>query len=121
MARWGIVIGVTALAAGLAAPVAAQSVDEDVRCLLASNVIVRQEKDPTKRQLATASQLFYFGRLDARISTPALKTALAAQIKTMTGASIGPTMTACVKRLAAKGVAMQTLNLQDGSPPPKPK
>jgi hypothetical protein len=108
------------VAASFAAPLAAQSVDEDVRCLLASNVFARGEKDPGKKQLAMAASVFYLGRLDARISTMQLKTAVAAQSKTMTAASLGPTMTACAKRLRDKGVALQAAGGRAPVPPPAP-
>ena len=121
MARWVMMFGAALLTAAAAAPLAAQSVDEDVKCLLASNVFSRAEKDPQKKQLAMAASVFYLGRLDARISTAQLKTAVTAQAKTMPAASLGPIMTACARRLAAKGVALQTLNVQQAPPAAKPK
>jgi hypothetical protein len=93
----------------LAAPLAAQSVDDDVRCLLASNFFRRAEKNPAQQQVAAASSAFYLGRLDARISTQQLKTALLTQAKAMTAASVGPTMNGCAKHLAQKGLALQSL------------
>jgi len=119
MAR--LTIGLTAAVAalGLAAPAAAQSVDDDVRCLLASNFFARTEKDPAKRQLATASSAFYLGRLDARISNDQLKNAVTAQAKTMTSASVAPTMNGCAKRLNQKGVALHTLAPGGAPQPPK--
>jgi len=118
-----LVAGITTsiLAAGLAAPAIAQSVDADVNCLLASNVFARAEKDPAKKQLAMAASVFYLGRLDARISTIQLKTAVAGLSKSMTAASLGPTMTACAARLRDKGVALQAAGGPPPAAPAKPK
>jgi hypothetical protein len=106
-------IGVALAAVGLAAPVAAQSVDDDVRCLLASNFFARTEKDADKKQLAGAASAFYLGRLDARISNDQLRNMVLTQAKTLTGASVAPLMNNCAKRLAQKGVALRTI-----APPP---
>jgi len=58
---------------GMVAPAWAQTPDQDVRCLLASNVFATQEKDATKKQIAQTAALFYMGRLDARLSIAELK------------------------------------------------
>ena len=114
--------GAVMAAFAVAAPVAAQSVDTDVRCLLAANVFARAEKDAAKRQISMAASVFYLGRLDARISNEQLKTAVQAQAKSMPASSLGPTMTACVKRLTDKGVAMRafTAGPAGAAPPPNP-
>jgi hypothetical protein len=113
--------GAVMAAFAVAAPVAAQSVDSDVRCLLAANVFARAEKDAAKRQLSMAASVFYLGRLDARISNEQLKAAVQAQAKSMPASSLGPTMTACVKRLTDKGVAMRAFSAGPaGSVPPAP-
>jgi len=125
MARKLVMIGAALAGMAAAAPAMAQaqSVDGDVRCLLAANVFARAEKDPAKRQISMAASVFYLGRLDARISNEQLKTAVQAQAKTMPAASLGPTMTACVKRLTDKGVAMRAFATGPGGavPPAAPK
>ena len=116
-----MMIGAAAAACAVGAPVAAQSVDSDVRCLLAANVFARAEKDAAKRQISMAASVFYLGRLDARISNDQLKTAVLAQAKAMPASTLGPTMTACVKRLTDKGVAMRAFTAgPTGAPPPNP-
>jgi len=107
MAEKLVKIGAAIVALSFAVPVAAQSVDEDVRCLLAANVFARAEKDPAKRQLSMAASVFYLGRLHARISNDQLKTAVQAQAKTMPASSLGPTMTNCAKHLTDKGLAIR--------------
>jgi hypothetical protein len=118
MARKFVMTGMALAAFALAAPVAAQSVDDDVRCLLAANVFARAEKDPGKRQLSMAASVFYLGRLDARISNEQLKNAVTAQAKTMPASSLGPIMNNCAKRLTQKGVAVRAF--ATGSNPPAP-
>lgn len=120
MVRLGLRIGAVVAAIGLVAPLAAQSVDDDVRCLLSANVFARNEKDPAKRQLAQSASIFYLGRLDARIPTTQLKTAIVAQAKSMPSSALGPTMTGCAKRMVEKGVAMQTLNVAPNAAAAKP-
>jgi hypothetical protein len=107
-------------AAAIAAPIAAQSVDQDVRCFIASNVFVKNEKDPAKKQLAGVASFFYLGRLDARMSVQQLAAAANAQGKLMKPADLGTTMTACAARLTEKGKALQALGQQQaGAPKPK--
>lgn len=123
MARKVLVIGAALAAFAVAAPVAAQSVDDDVRCLLAANFFARAEKDAAKRQISVAAQIFYLGRLDARISNEQLKAATQAQAKTMSGSSVAPIMTACVKRLTDKDAAVRAFAAGPGgtaTPPSAP-
>ena len=123
MARRMMTMGAVLAASALAAPLAAQSVEEDVRCLLSANVFARNEKDPTKQRIAQSASVFYLGRLDARISTVQLKSAIMTQAKAMQTSALGPTMTGCAKRMVEKGVALQALNVAPGAPPSpaKPK
>ena len=120
MAQKLVTIGAVFAVLAFAAPVAAQSVDDDVRCLLAANVFARAEKDPAKRQLSMAASVFYLGRLDARISNDQLKNAVQAQAKTMPAASLGPTMTNCAKRLTEKGLAMRAFATGPNAPAQTP-
>jgi hypothetical protein len=121
MARKFVILGAALAAMATAAPVAAQTVDSDVRCLLAANVFARAEKDPAKRQLSMAASVFYLGRLDARISNEQLKGAVQSAAKSMPASSLGPTMTACAKRLTDKGLAMRAFAVgPNGAPPPAP-
>jgi hypothetical protein len=114
MARFVLGIGAALAATWLAAPVAAQSVDDDVRCMLASNYFAHAAKDPQQQKIAQASAAFYLGRLDARISNQQLVSAEMAQAKSMTKDSLGPIMNNCAKRLIQKGIAQRALS----GPPP---
>jgi len=99
VARTILGIGVALASLAAATPASAQSVDSDIRCLLAANVFAQQEKDPAKKRLAANTYIFYLGRLDARISNEQLKAAILPQAKAMPAASLGPTMTACANHL----------------------
>jgi hypothetical protein len=125
MARKLVMMGAALAMAGIAAPIAAQSVDDDVRCLLASNFFARTAKAPQQKQIAMASAAFYLGRLDARISNQQLNSAAMAQAKTMTKDSLGPIMNNCAKHLIQKGIAQHNLGASQApgkpAPPAKPK
>jgi hypothetical protein len=95
--------------AGISLPAGAQTTEQDVRCLLASNVFAATEKDATKKQVATASALFYLGRLDARMTLPQLKAQILAQGKTLTGKTVGDVMNVCARELQAKQRAVQAM------------
>jgi len=102
VARYLMVIGAALAAFGTAAPVLAQSVDSDVRCLLAANVWARQAKDPARKQVAAIASMFYLGRLDARIPKEQLQAAMLTQAKAMPASSLGPTMNDCAKYLLTR-------------------
>jgi hypothetical protein len=122
MARKIVIASMALAALGMATPLAAQTVDDDVRCLVVANSLSRAEKDPTQRQVAGVMSIFYLGRLDARISTEQLKAAITARVKTMPASSLGPTVQACFKRMEAKGNAMRGFQVKgSGSTPPAKK
>jgi hypothetical protein len=98
----------------MSAPAAAQGADQDVRCLLASNLFTKAEKDPAKRQVAVLSSYFYLGRVDGRLAGTQLSAALKAQAPAITPQTAGAIMTACAKRVQSAGVAMQMLGKQLG-------
>lgn len=95
---------------GVAAPAWAQTPDQDVRCLLASNVFATSEKDPTKKKIAQTAALFYLGRLDARLSLAELKSRILVDGKAMTGTNVGEVMTNCAKQLQTKQRALQAMS-----------
>lgn len=99
------------------APAAAQTADDDVKCLLASNLFVKAEKDPGKHQVAVLASYYYLGRVDARLSGAQLAAALKTQAPTINAQNAGPTMTACAKRVQGAAVAIQALGKSIGAPP----
>lgn len=104
-----------ALALCFSSAAVAQGVAEDVRCLIAAGVFVRSEKDPAKRQVAFAVRYFYLGRIDARAGEPSLRALLRSEPEALTGANVGPIMTACARSMQSKEAALRAL----GGPPAK--
>lgn len=94
-------------AACIASPALSQTAEQDVRCLMVSNIFSQTEKEAGKRQVASAARLFYLGRVDARVSGANLKATLAAQAKTITPENAGPAMTACARSMQGKMSALQ--------------
>lgn len=95
--------------AGMATPALAQSADNDVRCLLLSSAFSRMEKDPGRKQVAEVAAIYYFGRVDTRLSGLPLKNQILAQGKSLSGANAGQQMTACAKQMQARRQAFQAL------------
>lgn len=102
-------IGIFIALAAIAAPAAAQTVNDDARCLLVSSAYARSAKDPKARQVAQATSAFYLGRVDGRYPAPALKTALAAQEKQLTVAGAPAAMNACAARVGQVEARLQAL------------
>jgi len=119
MARNLVMIGAAVAAFAIASPIAAQSVDDDARCLLVSNAFARADKDPGKRQFSAVASVFFLGRLDARLSSAQIQAAVKKQASTMIAASFAPTMNACAQR------ALKAMRVGPGNaapaPPAKPK
>ncbi len=95
---------VTALTA---VPAIAQVAGDDVRCMIVSEAFSKLEKDPARRQLAMSAGLFYFGRVDAQISGPALRTQFLAQKRILQKQDAGQIMTACAKAFIARQRGLQ--------------
>lgn len=110
-----LIIGSAAILAA-SVPARAQTPDQDVRCLLASNFFAKADKDPERRQVASLSVFYYLGRLDGRLSAEQMKTQLVAQAKTLNPSNAGPVMTACAKRVQEKSAALQALGQQAKKP-----
>lgn len=87
----------------------AQTVDQDVRCILAGNAFAMAEKDPGKKQLALATSLFFAGRADARLTPTQFRAQVLAQGKALSTGNAAETMTTCAKTFQAKERAMQTI------------
>ncbi len=115
-----ILILATLGAALVAGPAAAQTAEQDVKCMLAANVFSKEEKDPPRRQLAEATGIFFFGRMDARIAPAQLKPMIIAQGKTLTAVNLGQVMTDCAKRLQARQMALQAIGKAVAATQPTP-
>lgn len=104
-----------------AAPALAQTAQDDVKCLLASNLFVKAEKDAGRRQVAVLSSYYFLGRVDARVPGAQLAAMMKAQAATLTPQNAGPTMTQCAKRVQGAGVAIETIAKTLNPPAPAAK
>lgn len=110
----------TALALLPCTPAVAQSVDQDVRCILAGNAFGLAEKDPAKKQLALATGLFFAGRADARLTPAQLKAQVAVQGKALTTSNAAETMTACARTFQDKQRSLQAIGREVAQSQQKP-
>lgn len=97
------------------APASAQTVPDDTRCLLLSNIYARGAKEEEGRRTANLALMFYLGRLDGRASPTAVAAGMRAQAATVDQKASGPQMTECATRVARAQQAMQA-----AAEPPKP-
>lgn len=91
----------------LAAPAVAQNAGKDVRCMMLSQAFSKLEKDPAKKQIATANALYYFGRVDVQLSGSALRKEFIAQNTVIKQQNAGQAMTACAKDFNARQQALR--------------
>lgn len=88
--------------AGLVPAVAgAQTTNDDIRCLLVSAGFARVAKDENSRRVSSMTGAFYLGRLNGRMSGPALSAAIKAQGKGLPAQQAEPVMRGCAARAAA--------------------
>ena len=90
---------------GLASPASAQSIGDDVRCVMLGNAFAKVGGDDRQKGVAARAMLFYVGRLDSRANEQAITAAIRAQRTTMDPKTAGAEMTACAVRMQR---AMQT-------------
>jgi hypothetical protein len=104
------------------APARAQTAT-DAGCLVLSNAFAQKAAEPEVKKLAEASFYFYLGRVADRTTAPQLKALLDVQSKTITDATAGPMMKACIQTLQSRSDLVQSLSTrppaQQPAPPPK--
>jgi hypothetical protein len=100
-------IAAATLALACALPSSAQTVPDDVRCLMLSNLFTKAATEDQAKQVARQSLAFYLGRLDGRATPQALTAAMRAQAPTIDPKAAGPAMNACTARLAKAEQAVQ--------------
>jgi hypothetical protein len=88
-------------------PRPAQTIADDVRCLVLSNAFAKGATEETARQAAAHALVFYLGRLDARGDPQAVKTAM--QTEKVDPKTASADMTACATRFEQAAQAMQAL------------
>jgi hypothetical protein len=87
--------------------VSAQTVADDVRCLMLSNLFTKAATDDRAKQIARQTLAFYLGRLDGRATPQALTAAMRAQATTIDPKIAGPAMNGCAARLGKAQQAVQ--------------
>jgi hypothetical protein len=100
-------------------PAAAQSVDQDIRCMLLSHRFKNAAKEAPQKQAAEVSAIYYFGRVAARVPTSELKSRLIAQDNRLKGQQAGPLMNACFQQLKAQERAMNAVSQEIARSAPK--
>jgi hypothetical protein len=94
----------------MAPPAAAQTIADDVRCLVLSNAFANGAAEEAQKQAAARTLVFYLGRLDAQ-APQAVKSAM--QTVKIDEKTASADMNACSARL---GNAVQTIQAL-GKPP----
>ena len=97
------------LVAGVASPLSAQTVPEDVRCMLLSNIFAKFAKDEKVRSAAAQNLAFFIGRLDARADPQGIASAIRTQAASIDAKTNGPAMDACASRMARASQSLQAL------------
>jgi hypothetical protein len=91
---------------GLASPASAQTVGEDVRCILLGNAFTKVGSDDRQKGTAAQAVMFYAGRLDGRANEQTIIAEMRAQTATFDAKTAGAEMTACAARMQR---ALQTV------------
>jgi hypothetical protein len=84
---------------GLVSSAHAQTVPDDVRCLVLSNMFAKAGGDARIKEAAAQSLLYYMGRLDARANAQAITAAMRTQGATINAQTAPTEMSACAARL----------------------
>ena len=109
-----LVSGAFIAALSITAPANAQSVDEDVRCLILGTLFQNTAKEPAAKQAAGAVALYYLGRVGARVPIGDLKNRYRAQATALRADRTGPLMNACVRAMQEKGRAVDAVRVEIG-------
>jgi len=96
-----ILLACGALAVATPAIAPAQTINDDVRCLLLSSSFARIAKDDNSRRGSAMTGAFYLGRIDGRVSKAALTAAIRAQGKGLPAKAAETAMRACAARATA--------------------
>ena len=106
------------MAALFATPGNAQTVDDDMRCLILGTFF-QAAKEPAAKQAAGAATLYHLGRVSARVPSSELKSRYLAQAKGLRTASAGPMMNACIQQMQAQGRSIDAVRQEIARSLPK--
>jgi hypothetical protein len=84
---------------GLVPSAHAQTVPDDVRCLLLSNMFAKSASDARGKEAGAKTLLYFLGRLDARANEQTITAAMRAQGATINARTAATEMSACAARM----------------------
>ncbi len=93
---------------GLPGAVHAQTLADEVRCVMLSNALASGSDNPRGRQIGASVGAYFMGRLDARQSAE-VKAALAVQGKRIATSKVPALMSACVARAGKAEARLRAL------------
>lgn len=96
------------LAALVPSTAGAQTIADEVRCVMLSNALATGSSNPRGRQIGASVGSYFMGRLDARAPAQ-VKAALAAQKRQVASAQAATMMDACVKRASRAEAQLRAL------------
>lgn len=102
-----------------ATPVNAQTVDDDVRCLVLGTAFQNAAKEPATKQAASAAASYYLGRVSARVPSSELKRRYLAQATSLKTDTAGPMMNACFQKMQVQGRAIDAVRQEVARSLPK--
>jgi hypothetical protein len=100
---WLASAGILALTAG---PAAGQSLTNDAKCLLVSNIFSKSN-DAKAKELATQARFFFLGRMTG--SPSQIEAALASQGKTIDAQNVASIMQSCAAAVVQKAREVQAI------------
>ena len=112
MNSYKIPLSIAAVMICISAQQALAQTPSDVTCLLASNVFTKASTDPKQRAAANGILVYYFGRVDARLSGPGLKDELQVAARGLNKNNLASTMNACGQFMAARQRAYEGIASQ---------
>jgi hypothetical protein len=99
---------VAVAAMGFPASASAQTVNDEIRCVMVSNALVAGSKNPRGRQIGASVGAYFMGRLDFR--PPAqVKAALVRQNRRIPGKEAEAVMNACAVRATKAEARLRSL------------
>ncbi len=92
--------------ASIATPSAAQA-PSDAACVLVSNLFAARSSEAAQKKLAENALYYYFGKLDARMSSAQIQAAMKQAGPSISAKTAGPLMTDCARNMTARAAAFQ--------------
>ena len=85
-------------------------VNENIRCIMLSNLYANGAKDEHLREIASDSRFFYLGRIADSMTEAQIKAAAIAEGKTISNANAGAEMNRCAEPMIARAKLMSAVS-----------